>query len=405
MAIDFSLTPELKKVQEVARELARDFATRAAEHDRDRSAPLENYAKLRDAGLFGLVIPKELGGMGLGFLGWAIVAEELAQGCASTALSFNMHVNATGAICEHPDIPKPVKQWAADQALKQGKLMCTSVSEPTSSSHIATSYTPSLEARKVPGGWKLYGKKAFASMWEASDLSYIYAHPAGDPNPQSSIGFLAPTKGEGITVQDVWHTLGMRGTRSQTVLFDGAFVPEENVLHQTGEFLNSFIIAGSAWSFGCYTAVYVGVGMGILNFAKQMLSTRKAKGAAQPQAYNSDLRPRLSEMICDMESARLALWQAGWYHETMGAHPATFTAFAKAKLIVGEAVSRTSRNAAVACGIHSLFQEFPLERMIRDATTAPIMPPNSDALRGLIPLLDMGLNPFDALPPLKMEGM
>lgn len=404
MAIDFSLSPELQRVKEVARELATDFAQRAGEHDRERSAPMENYARLRAAGFYGLCIPREYGGMGLGYTGWMVAAEELAQGCGATALSFNMHINATGAIMEHPDIPEHVKRRVADLAIKEGKLMCTSVSEPTSSSHLATSYTPSVEARKVPGGYRLYGKKAFASMWEASDLAYLYAHPEGDPNPQASIGFLVPTRGEGITVHDVWHTLGMRATRSQTVTLDGAFVPEENILHATDAFLNSFIISGAAWSFGCYTAVYLGVGMGILNFAKQLLGTRVAKGFAQVMGYHPDIRQRVTEMVCDMEAARLLLWQAAWYHETQGPSPVTFNQFVKAKYVVGESVSRTARNAAVACGVHSLFQEYPLERMIRDGATAPIMPPNADACLGLIGLLEMGLNPMEAMPPLKPAG-
>ncbi|HWI61174.1 MAG TPA: acyl-CoA dehydrogenase family protein [Symbiobacteriaceae bacterium] len=403
MPLDFSLTPDLAKAQRTARELAKEFAKRAAEHDRSRSAPVENYELLRDAGFYGLVIPKQFGGMGLGFLSWVVAAEELAKGCASTALSFNMHINATGAIMEHPEIPEPMKAWVADQAVVQGKLFCTSVSEPATSSHLAPTYTPALIARPVPGGYQLFGRKAFASMWEASDYAFLYAHLEDDPNPHSSIGFAAPTLGEGITVEDVWHTVGMRATRSQTVFFDGAFVPEEQVLHRTEAFLDSFIMQGAAWSFGAYTAVYLGLGAGILDFTKQMLSTRVAKGFAQPMGYHPDIRRRVTEMVCDIDQARLALWKAGWMHDTQGASPGVFLEFLKAKYAVGEAVSRTARNAGVACGIHSLFQSQPLERMIRDAMTAPIMPPNSDACLGLIGLLEMGLNPNDALPPVRPE--
>ncbi|HWI53927.1 MAG TPA: acyl-CoA dehydrogenase family protein [Symbiobacteriaceae bacterium] len=401
MALDLSLSPELLKVQRMAREMAKAFAKRAPEHDRNRTAPGENYEMLRDAGFYGLVIPRQYGGMGLGFMAWVVAAEELGQGCASTALSFNMHINATGAIMEHPEIPTAMKQWVADQVLQEGKLLCTAVSEPATSSHLAPTYTPALMARRVPGGYQLFGRKAFASMWEASDLALLYAHLEDDPNPHSSIGFAAPTVGEGTTVEDVWHTVGMRATRSQTVFFDGAFVPEEQVLHQTEQFLDSFIMQGAAWSFGAYTAVYLGLGAGIVNFARQMLSTRVAKGFAQPMGYHPDIRRRMTEMACDMEQARLALWKAAWQHETEGASPGTFLAFLKAKYAVGEAVSRTARNAGVACGMHSLFQSEPLERMLRDALTAQIMPPNSDACLSLIGLLELGLDPGDALPPLK----
>jgi alkylation response protein AidB-like acyl-CoA dehydrogenase len=248
----------------------------------------------------------------------------------------------------------------------------------------------------------LFGRKAFASMWEASHFAFLYAHPEDDPNPQASIGFLAPTDGDGVTVEDVWHTLGMRATRSQNVYLDGAFVPDEQVLHTTDRFVEDFIMAGAAWSFGGYTAVYLGLGAGIVDYAKQALSTRVPKGFDQPLGYHPDVRRRVSEMVSDVELARLALWKAAWYHSEHGPSPQTFLEFVKAKYAVGEAVARIARNASVACGVHSLYQTQPLERMLRDAATAPIMPPSTDACLGLIGLLEMGLNPEEALPPLRV---
>src|ERR1700723_3307203 len=90
--MNFELDPELQRIQNLARELATDFATRAAQHDQESSAPDENYAKLKDAGFYRLVAPKQYGGLGAGVLGWVVAAEELAQGCPSPAVSFNMHV-------------------------------------------------------------------------------------------------------------------------------------------------------------------------------------------------------------------------------------------------------------------------------------------------------------------------
>ena len=79
--MEFALTAEHKHIQAIARELAADFAIRAGEHDRDASPPVENYAALRDAGFYGITVPKALGGWGAGLLGYTIAAEELGQGC------------------------------------------------------------------------------------------------------------------------------------------------------------------------------------------------------------------------------------------------------------------------------------------------------------------------------------
>ncbi|MGE7543504.1 acyl-CoA dehydrogenase family protein [Sporosarcina newyorkensis] len=404
--MSIQLNEEQKRVANLGKELAKDFATRAAEHDRDRSAPEENYKKLQEAGLFGVAIPKEYGGLGVGFLGYTAFVIELAQGCASTANSFNMHANATGSILQHPDIPENVKRKVAKLAIEKGKLMCTSVSEPDSSSLLASAYTPSLEARKVEGGYTLHGKKAFCSMVESSDYVYLYAHPEGDENLQASIGFLVPIdKGnaQGVTIHDVWDMHGMRATRSNTVEYNGTFVPDELLLHKTDEFLNDFIIRGANWSFGGFAAVYLGIGVGILNFASGFLKNRVAKGYAQSQAYHPDIRKRIGNIASELHASELAIKYAAWHSDTYGAGIETFYEFIKAKNSIGQAVSNTAKSATIACGASSLMKKVPLERMIRDAATAPIMPPNIDAAADQVGLLTMGLNPADALPPLQAK--
>ncbi|VEF46758.1 acyl-CoA dehydrogenase [Bacillus freudenreichii] len=404
--MNFELNQKQMEVVDLCKVLAKDFSSRADMHDQNRSAPEENYEKLKEAGLFGIAMPEEYGGLGIGFLGYSACIMELAQGCASTANSFNMHANATGSITQHPDIPEKVKKRVAELAVKEGKLMCTSVSEPNSSSLLANAYTPSLEARKVDGGYTLHGKKAFCSMVESSDYVYLYAHPEGSPNPQASIGFLVPiNKGnaEGVTIHDVWNMHGMRATRSNTVEYDGTFVSDELVLHETDEFLNDFIIRGANWSFGGFAAVYLGIGIGILEFTSEFLKKRVAKGYAQPQAYHPDLRKRVGDMASELDAARLSMFNAAWHSDTYGPSVDTFNQFIKAKNIIGNVVSAASKSATIACGASSLMKGIPLERMIRDAATAPIMPPNVDAAADQAGLLKMGLNPAEALPPLKSE--
>ena len=85
--MDFALTPEQQRLQRQCRELAADFATRAAAHDRDASHPSENYDRLREAGFLALTAAKEWGGGDASLLDHTIAYEALAQGCPSTALA------------------------------------------------------------------------------------------------------------------------------------------------------------------------------------------------------------------------------------------------------------------------------------------------------------------------------
>jgi alkylation response protein AidB-like acyl-CoA dehydrogenase len=402
--MDFSLTEEQKRVQAVCRELTKDFATRAAEHDRNASLPVENYQALCQAGLYGLAIPKELGGLGVGFLGYVVVAEELAQGCASTALTFNMHAAATGIVMEDATIAPSTKRYVADLAITHDKLFCTSVSEPATSGLIATAYTPSLQARRVKGGYLLNGRKMFASMMEASDYAYLYAHPEEDPNPLASLGMLVPHPSPGLQIEHVWDTLGMRGTRSDTVVYRDCLVPEELLCLRTDNFLESFIVTGANWSFGAYTAIYLGVGVGMYKEAVKTVQNRVARGYAQPMSYHPNVRQRVAEMNADLEAARLLMHHVAWLQDTQGPSLETFAAFLRAKYFVGEAVARTLRSALTMCGAHALFKTSAIERFYRDGASAPIMPPSSDAALDNLGALALGLDLTQVLPPLKVAG-
>src|SRR5947207_11086456 len=136
--MEFHITEEQRRLQQRARCLAEDFATRAATHDREASHPVENYDALRDAGFFGLNVPTALGGAGVGLLGYSLAAEELAQGCASTALAFNMHLSIVGPMMESPRVPRATKERLAKMVVHEGQLIGGNFSEPTTSGLVGT---------------------------------------------------------------------------------------------------------------------------------------------------------------------------------------------------------------------------------------------------------------------------
>src|SRR5207245_11598912 len=138
LRMEFYVTPAQQELQHRARCLAADFATRAAQHDREASDPVENYAALRDAGFYGLNVPADLGGSGVGLLGWSLAAEELAQGCASTALSFNMHLSVVGPMMEIPLVPRATRARLAKMGVHEAKPIGGNFSEPTPSALVGT---------------------------------------------------------------------------------------------------------------------------------------------------------------------------------------------------------------------------------------------------------------------------
>ena len=399
--MEFSITPAQRDLQERARRLAADFATRAAQHDRDASDPVENYAALREAGFYGLNVPAELGGGGVGLLGWSLAAEELAQGCGSTALSFNMHLSVVGPMMESPLVPRAAKERLAKMVVGEGKLIGGNFSEPTTSGLVGTP-VPLTRARKVDGGYRITGRKAFASMIAVADYVMVLARPEEDPSPTAAMFLLVPPDAPGRRVDHVWDTLGMRATRSDSMTLEDCFVPEEALLVRADDVV-PFRRDGANWFWASYTPVYLGIGVAAYRAISETLKGRTPPGFTQSLAYHPDVRRQVGEMSVDLAAARLLTHYSAWLGDTQGATPATLSALYRAKYFVGEAVTRVTRTAMTLGGAHALFKTGPLERFFRDGAVAPVQFPPRDFCLSTLGMFELGLDPRDVLPPLKSD--
>src|SRR5215813_918923 len=292
--MEFSITEEQRGLQRRARRLAEDFATRAAAHDRDATDPFENYATLRDAGFHTLNIPTDLGGAGVGLFGWSLAAEELGQGCASTALSFNMHLSVVGPLMESPRVPREVKERLAKLVVQEAKLIGGNFSEPTTSGLVGTP-TPLTRARRVDRGWRITGRKAFASMIAAADYVMVMASPDDATAPTAAMLLLVPPEASGRRVEHVWDTLGMRATRSDAMVLEDCFVPDDGLLYRSDDIV-PFRRAGANWFWASYTPVYLGIGVAAYRAIVEIVKGRTPPGYSQSLAYHPDVRRQVAEM-------------------------------------------------------------------------------------------------------------
>jgi alkylation response protein AidB-like acyl-CoA dehydrogenase len=397
--MDFQITPEHVDLQQRSRQLAADFATRAALHDREASDPVENYALLRQAGFYALNVPTALGGSGMGLLGYALAAEELAQGCPSTALAFNMHLCMVGPLMESPLVTPEVKQRLARLVVHEQKLLAGNFSEPTTSGLMGAP-TPAARARRVDGGFRITGRKAFASMIEAADYCAVLAYPDEATSASAGVLLLVPRSAAGRRVNKVWDTLGMRATRSDALILEDCWVPDEALLVQLDD-MGPFQRHGANWLWGSYTAVYLGVGVAAYKEVVKVVQERRPPGYAQTLAYHPDVRRQVAEMSVDLQAARLMMHHAAWLSDTQGPTPTTLAALYRAKYLVGEAVARTTRTALTLGGAHALFKTSPLERLFRDGAIAPIQFPPRDFCLASLGIMELELDPQEVVPPLK----
>jgi len=397
--VDFRIDEEHRRLQTRCRALAADFATRAAEHDRDASHPVENYRRLRDEGFLALNIAPERGGQGVGLLGHTLAFEALAQGCPSTALAFNMHASVVMPALLSPQVESGAKHHLADLVVRQRQLIAGNFSEEGTTSLIGERPL-AARARQVAGGWRITGRKRFASMLEAADYCMVMAYPDGATGPYAGILVLVPRDAAGRRVAAEWDTLGMRATRSDSLILDDCFVPDGGIVLCTDD-VRPFRQAYLNWFWGSYTAVYLGVAQAAYDEIRRVAQARQPAGYAQPLAYHPDLRRHVAEMSAELEAARLVTYHSAWLSDSEGPTPATTAALYRAKYVVGEATSRITRTALTLGGAHGIFKGSRLEQLFRDGALAPLHPPPSDFCLHSIALYELGIDPAELLPPLK----
>lgn len=400
--MDFRITEEQRRLQEHCKHLAADFATRAAEHDRDASHPLENYDILRREGFYALNVPKDMGGSGVGLLGHTLAFEALAQGCQATALAFNMHLSIVGPLMESPEVSQTVKQRIADLVVHDKALIAGNFSE-TSSTALIGAHTPETRAkRSLDGGYDINGRKMFASMLSAADYVAAFFYPDEATAPTAGVLMLIPQDAPGRSVNANWDTLGMRATRSDSLVMDNCHVGEEAVLLRTDD-IRPFRRDAANWLWASYTAVYLGVGAAAYEAAKEAMHHRHPRGFTQSLAHHPDVRRKIAEMSVDLEAARLMTYHSAWLSDTQGPTSESIAAMFRAKYMVGEAVSRITRAALSLGGAHALFKTSVIERLFRDGAIAPMQFPPSDFCLSNIGVLELGLEPEALLPPLRRE--
>ena len=318
--MDFRLTEDQERLRQRCLTLAADFATRSAEHDRDASHPTENYDRLRAEGFLALTVDKCFGGQGFDFLSHTIAYEALGQGCPATALAFNMHASVVMPLLQSPDVTPQAKQYLAGFGRAPGQDDRRQLLRIRNNFPDRRNAALSVRARPVDGGYSISGRKMFASMLEATDYVLVLVYPETATSPNAGMLVLIPSGAPGRGVNANWDTLGMRATRSDSLVLDDCRVPDEAVLYRSDD-LRSFRAAYLNWFWGSYTAVYLGLAVAAYDEIRRVVKQRQPQGYAQPLAYHPDVRRHIATMSATLEAARLVTYRSAWLSDTQGPTP------------------------------------------------------------------------------------
>jgi len=372
------MTPRQQELIEVARQLGRElFAPRAARHDREAAFPVENYADLRAAGFLGLCIPERYGGLGADYETYCLVAAELGTWCGATALTFNMHacsmmwpsLMADGIEMSAGERATHERRRTAIFAtvVNEGAIFAQPFSEPNSAA--AAGRVPfGTVARPVEGGWRVSGRKHFASLSGAAHYySVVCTEAREDEQPDArKTAFLAvPADAAGFRIEGEWDTLGMRATVSKSLVLEDVFVPESLALMPTGAYHRAAVV----WPHMFFTLspTYMGIARAAFRFTVDYLREAKTRSSAAKQFAVAEMRLKLEQAE---GLFRRAIREAR-------PHPpkdVRLRAFA-AKYTIMEHANDICRLAIRTCGGRSIARALPLERLYRDSRCGSLMLP------------------------------
>lgn len=374
---------------EAARRLAPRLAARAEKHDLDGSFPVEDFRDLREAGLFGLMVPRELGGMGATFAEYTAVATELARGNGATALVFNMHASVTGALgavteelAEALGVPGDALA-ARDRLLTAAAQGCwygVAMSERGAGarlSQLSTVYEP------IDGGYHLKGTKTFCSGAGHADGYLVAARSATDQSVVSQ--FLVPADAAGMHVELTWDSLGMRATSSHDLHLD-VTVPADRLLGGVEGLALVVAQLMPHWLVASYAAVYVGVARASVDGAAEHLNARGLTGLPA-------VRARVGRADAAVAAAELVVAEAARRVDEAPGDAETNRWVWRAKLLAGTTAADVAASMLEAAGSSATRRGHPLERLYRDARCGSLHPATSDVCADWLGIAALGGDP------------
>ena len=362
-------TPKRTQIVEKMAELGPLFAKRADAVDRDAVFPYENWDDLKAAGLLGIVIPESHGGLGGDFVAYALASEELARHCASTALTFNMHVATTLLVGEVSDsLGLPADQQAeldtARQVLWRGVVENHDIHSQPFSEGISAGATAGYATRAEPvdGGYLVTGRKIFASLSGASTFHNVLCQVEGDERLRL-LG--VPHEGDGVVIEGDWDPLGMRGTDSRNLVMDKVFVPSEHEWLPPGVFNQ----CADRWPYFFMTLSfsYLGLMRGILDFTEAYLKTGDRRDHAIKQQGWAQMNIRY-------EQAQALCYRVLGDTQVDPSHDKVSRAWASLVTTM-EGAPEMASTAIRICGGRSMLRPSYIERAYRDSRCGATMLP------------------------------
>jgi len=366
--LDLELAPEHTAFRSAVRELAQGVARPlAAEVDRDHRFPVEAVKAAAEAGLMGVLIPREYGGAGLDALAFAICIEELAQACASTSVIVDVHTSVgSEPILLFGD--EDQKQGWLPQLASGELLGAFALTEPASGSDAASL---KATARRSGNGYILNGTKVFITNVGRAGLYVVFARTGTEERAAGVSAFLVPADSPGLRVGQVFQKMGLNGSPTGELVLEDVEVPDANRLGAEGQ---GFMVAMRALDSG-----RIGISGQALGIAQAAVDEAVALMKETGHEQGDDFL--LADMATRLESARLLAYHAAW----LCSRGRPFTRQASmAKLHCTDTAMQLALDALQVAGESGAVSGSPFERHVRDAKALQIYEGSNQVQRVVI---------------------
>ncbi len=368
-ASTYRLTDDQAALRDAVRVLADDrIAPRAAEIDRTAEFPWDVKELLASHDVLSLPFPEAYGGLGGDLLTVCLAVEQISRVCATSGLILAVQELASlPLLLAGTDAQK--ERWFPDLAAGR-KLIAFALTEAEAGSDVAAARTRARrDGKGDDADWIIDGSKRFISQGSVADLIAVFAVTADDaegapetPRHKRLSCFIVEKEMPGFTVERVEHKMGIRGSPTAELGFKGVRVPDVNRVGAVGE---GFSIAMRTLdrSRPGIAAQAVGIAQGALEVAAAYATERKQFG--KPIVEFQMIAAMLADMDAQTEAARQLLYKAATEIDAGAADASRWSAMCK--LVAGDTAMRVTTDAVQVLGGYGYIDEFPVERMMRDA--------------------------------------
>jgi len=360
--MDFTIPENLTMmVDTVRRFVKKDLEPISQQVEDDDHIPDEIVAKMAELGLFGLSIPEEYGGLGIGVLGECLVYEELSKvnACFRTRIGTN---NGIGSMGIYYDGTEEQKQNYLPRLAAGEWVSCFALSEPEAGSDAGNVQTTAV---REGDHWVLNGLKHFITNGDVADMACVFALTDKAKRAKGGItAFIVEKTDPGFFVGTIERKMGMRGSHTTELVFDNCRIPADRVIGGDANIGQGFKTAMKTLDKGRLT-----MGASALGSAQKLLElcvdyAKQRVQFGKPIAEFQAIQFMLAEMATQVYAARQMLYHAAWLRDAKGT--SIIKEASMVKYFCTEMANRVADMAVQVFGGMGYMKDFPVERYYRD---------------------------------------